>query len=286
MVSLIVSTVGRPEALRELLESVVAATSAAGDIEVIVVDQSEDLASKGVLESQAWPFAWTHTTSGRGVSTGRNAGVALATGEVVGFPDDDCIFDPGVLDGVMALLSHRSPLQGVCLPLVGWPSGKGILRFPAGATTVDERTVYRTVMSAGLYVRRSLLQEVGPFDEGLGAGSPGPFGAGEETDLVLRCLRAGARLEFRPGHLVRHPDPPAATTEQIRRERMYGYGIGEVMRRWNTPWTYVLGLAVRRAAKTAVMLLRRRPSEALSASTWALAILRGRAGLVSQPHDS
>ena len=49
-----------------------------------------------------------------------------------------------------------------------------------------------------------VVERVGAFDERLGLGSPEPWSSGEETDYLIRAVRAGARIEYDPSLVVRH----------------------------------------------------------------------------------
>src|SRR5690606_18493353 len=82
------------------------------------------------------------------------------------------------------------------------------------------------------FLRRALVEAVGGFDEGLGAGSPGPFGAGEESDLVLRLLAAGARIDYDPAIVVHHDEPRSAADDAfVAKMERYGAGQGLLWRR-------------------------------------------------------
>ena len=94
MISLVVSTKGRVAEIAALFESLLADASA--PYEVILVDQNED----GRLDALAgeWaprlPLRHLRSTQG-GANAGRNLGLRHARGDLVAFPDDDCLFPPG-----------------------------------------------------------------------------------------------------------------------------------------------------------------------------------------------
>jgi glycosyltransferase involved in cell wall biosynthesis len=70
--SVIVSTIGRPDDLRRLIDSLVA-QDRRDELELIVVDQSDDGSCSALLAELDLPFDCRWTTSTRGVSVGRNA---------------------------------------------------------------------------------------------------------------------------------------------------------------------------------------------------------------------
>ncbi|MFQ3623830.1 MAG: glycosyltransferase family A protein, partial [Acetobacteraceae bacterium] len=97
--SLIVATVGRDRDLAVLLESVLAQGRA--ELEVIVVDQNGDDRLDAVLAPFRQRLALEHRRTGRRhANAARNLGLGLARGDIVAFPDDDCVLPPGVLDRV------------------------------------------------------------------------------------------------------------------------------------------------------------------------------------------
>jgi hypothetical protein len=77
----------------------------------------------------------------------------------------------------------------------------------------------------GLFFRREVFKGVAEqFDVDLGAGTALP--AGEETDLVLRVLSAGARGRYEPSILVFHEiERPSKNgmQDKLRRERAFAY---------------------------------------------------------------
>ncbi len=74
---------------------------------------------------------------------------------------------------------------------------------------------------ANLAVDRELLRRLGGFDLALGAGTRSR--GGEDLDLFVRVLRAGAALAYEPTALVWHHH--RAGDVELRAQ-MYGYGTG------------------------------------------------------------
>ncbi len=84
--------------------------------------------------------------------------------------------------------------------------------------------VYGT--GANFAVRRSVLFDLGGFDEALGVGSP--TGGGEDIDFFVRVLLAGHHQAYEPDAVVwhRHRSDDSALAEQLHD---YGLGLGAVV---------------------------------------------------------
>lgn len=220
-----VSTVGRVDALAQLLDSL-SASSATGRFELVLVDQSDDGACTALLEGRSLPFRWQATTSERGLSRGRNAGARLARGDHVGFPDDDCWYAPDTIERVLARVDAAPSLAALSGRALGADGRPCLLRWLDRPCRVTPRNYYRTTIAITLFLRRSLLEEVGGFDVALGAGSTGWFGSGEESDLVLRLLAAGHEISYDPSISVYHPETRDVPTPGYV-EKMLRYGAGQ-----------------------------------------------------------
>ncbi len=217
--SLILATVGRVEEVRAFLASL---GDAADVREVIVVDQNRDERLEPVLAAFPHiPFVRVRMTPGH-LTAARNAGLPLAQGEIVAFPDDDCTYAPGLLGRVAGSLAAL-PAPGMVTALVaserGSPSMGG--RAPAQVAPVTRDNVFVTAREPGMFVAREVLERSGGFDLRLGIGTP--FASGESADLTLRMLDAGVPVVFDPSLVVFHPDgrlsPPGIA-------RAYGNAAG------------------------------------------------------------
>src|SRR4051794_3826585 len=110
--SLITATLDRSEELSALLSSLSAQTNA--DFELIVVDQNDDDRLLPVLAGFPALKIQHLRCPVRALSLARNQGLQSATGQIVAFPDDDCLYKPETLaivdscfatDPALALLS-------------------------------------------------------------------------------------------------------------------------------------------------------------------------------------
>lgn len=259
--SLIVATVGRVEPLARLLFSL--SRQSSRGFEVVIVDQNDDERLLPLLARYAAQVELTHLRSAVGLSRARNVGLRAARGNIVGFPDDDCWYDADVVARCLAFFAGSTSfagLTGACRDERGRPSA-GRLDEVAGA--VERFNVFRRAVSTTLFCRVDVARAVGGFDEGLGLGAGTPWGSGEETDFVLRCLARGHAFYFDPTFVVRHPQVrPPSLRDARRRGRAYGRGFARVLTLHGYSRTFRVGAVLRPGAGAALALARLRPAAA------------------------
>ena len=226
-ISLIVCTIGRRDAFARLLASLKMQTNDA--FELIVVDQSNGDGVEALLTNVSIGQGVSHLRSERGLSLGRNRGLQQVRGEIVGFPDDDCWYDPDVIDRVHQFFRH--PDNGVLTGRTVDDRGVNSLSpHRADSGVIDRRNVFESGNSNTLFVRTSVARDAGGFDETLGVGAATPFQSCEETDFLLRCLDKGHRLHFSHDFTIHHDQIDDSRAAQLRRARIYSRGYGRLLR--------------------------------------------------------
>lgn len=255
-ISLICSTIGRVEALERQLDAL-AASELAEQVEFILVDQSTEQSCARLVRERGLPGPWKVTTSGRGASVGRNAGVALATAPVIAFPDDNCWYAPDTVRNVLAVLSERPDIQGLSAKQVAADGSPSMLRWLDHEVDISRTNFMRTSICSTLFLRRAALPSAAPFDESIGTGSPGWRGAGEESDLLLRLLAAGHTVLYRPDIVVYQDDDRAEPGEEyVDKMLRYGVGIGHLWRRHRLPIRILAYHSARKMVGTAIRGIR------------------------------
>ena len=97
--SLITATLGRVAEIENLLISLSKQTYK--DFELILVDQNSHRFIEEIVRRYESIISIIYIRSNRrGLSYNRNIGLDVATGEIVGFPDDDCTYSKNVLEDV------------------------------------------------------------------------------------------------------------------------------------------------------------------------------------------
>ncbi|MGY1914630.1 glycosyltransferase family 2 protein [Blastococcus sp. SYSU DS0973] len=273
--SLVVTTVGRVHEVLRLARSV-AATSIADRIELVLVDQSDDQRAVRALTELAPAVHWRATTSGRGISVGRNAGLRLATGDVVGFPNDNTWYPEATLPALLERFTARPDLGGLCVRLITADGRPAMLRWARRAAPVSRRSAHREVVSPGLFLRRRLVEQAGGFDERIGSGSAGRAQSGEESDLVFRVQDGGGRVEYDPA-LVVHNDEPRDQAAPAFIRKMAGYGVGQgvLWRRHRLPLSILGAMLARKLVAAPVRAVRGRRILARADLAWARGCVTG-----------
>ncbi len=254
---LVVATIGRREELAQFLDSLAEQTHRS--FRVIVVDQNEDDRVSSVIGDRDLEIL--RLTSAPGLSRARNVALASLRADIVAFPDDDCTYEPTLLERVAHALADEPALDG----LSGRTVGQGGRTSPSWArepALLTDDNLWNRVNSAALFLRRSVVDRVGAFDERLGLGSGTPSTMGEEIDYVIRAVRGGARIRYEPDLVVTHE--PAVLTATERRALGYreGRGVGYLLRRHRYPLTVRARMAIRPLGGAILSLARLDTSQA------------------------
>ncbi|WP_131196093.1 glycosyltransferase family 2 protein [Lichenihabitans psoromatis] len=225
--SLVLATVGRTREVRDFLESLLKQNKII--LELIIVDQNDDDRLLEIVAAYSGRIEMRHLRSSvRESSHARNLGIADALGDIVAFPDDDCVYPPGVLEKVTRRFEAQPRLTLLSGPAISPAGERGSGRWTEedGAVTIDN--VWTSVIEFNLFIKRESLISVGGFDESLGVGAR--FGSAEATDLSIRVMRSGGETFYDTTLNVIHPDK-RLTSEAVRRAFRYGTGLGRVLRK-------------------------------------------------------
>jgi glycosyltransferase involved in cell wall biosynthesis len=234
MFSLIVPTLGRKNELRKLLESLCGQSYR--DFEIILVDSNAPGFLKEVIDGYSSRLKILHVPAKTGLAAARNAGLTLATGNIVAFPDDDCWYDSNTLFNALNKFKGRHSLaivSGRTIDHEGEPSVSVFLERPA---RISRKNYLKCGNSASIFYRREVFANIGRFDIRLGVNSGTEFQSGEESDILLRALDAGLTAEFFPDlHIYHGQVDSALTNAHINRARTYGLGFGGLLRKHRFP---------------------------------------------------
>lgn len=271
--SLVVPTLGRTATFPKLLDSL--AQQTLQDFELIVADQNPDDRLVDILRQDRWPFPIHHvrTPGAFGISRARNAGLKVATGEYILFPDDDCWYPTWFLQKAVQLFKERT-----CAAVTGRAAdldGRSINgRYQTEAGWIDRRNIWITQIEWVVAFRRDVLVALGGYDESIGVGAGTPWGASEGQDVMLRLLAAGHRAYFDPSLYGHHPelDVFTPTADMTRKGRSYARGMGYVLRQHGFNALIAAYWMVRPAVGAALNLLRGRVRR--SVYQWNIAVGR------------
>lgn len=242
-ISLIVPTLGRSEEVGRMFASMMRQTETS--FELIIVDQNDDdRVVPHIEEARRSGLTVTHLRRAkRGAAAARNAGVVEARAALIGFPDDDCWYEPDVVERVLARFAGEPRLGG----LVGHWVEEDPHRRRSDETLDPKRWRQYRVGAApafALFFRTAVWRDVGGFAENLGVGCY--FGSAEEEDILFRLLARGVRVDASATIDIHHfhLDVPKSTPAQRWRSRSYGRGTGAVLAKHKLPlWVVARGIA-------------------------------------------
>jgi glycosyltransferase involved in cell wall biosynthesis len=258
--SLVLGTVGRTHELERFLASLNAQTYR--NFELVVVDQNPDDRLGPILRAYEGGFTILHLGSEKGLSRAKNLGIEAASGAVIGFPDDNCRFPPRLLQRVADFFDRHPETDGLTGRSVDELGNESNGRYDARPGAIDRFNVWRRGIAYNVFLRRDRARDV-RFDTQLGPGAGTQWGAGDETDHLLRLLDAGASLYYDPDLLVVHAQPvPPYDAAAMSRAYAYGCGIGRVLNRHRYPLAFKASWVVRALGGAMLSLMVGRRPEA------------------------
>lgn len=221
------------------------APQAAGDVEVIVVDDGSDTPPQV-------PGGVRLIAQGReGAGPARNRGVAAARGRTLAFVDADCIPAP---DFVARAGAVRRVTAGRVRMFDEGAAGPGGRRSGAQAfetaLAFDQARAVRKGWSAtaNLVVPRAVFDAVGPFRAGVA----------EDVDWGLRASRLGHRPVFDPALSVAHPTRAsrAALATKWHRVTDEGFALARERSVGRLRWAFRIPLVAAGALTDMLRILR------------------------------
>lgn len=235
--SVIVCTRNRAQRLSPTLDAL-AGLQSAEPVELILVDNGSTDESSRVLEEfeSRCPIGVVRVHQPTpGLSRARNSGVAVASGAVVLFTDDDVTVPPSWVDALSAPIEAGRAAATVGEIEIGahlrrpWMTDSDLAFFVSTLSIGDP--VMPNLIGASMAMSRSTLIRHGGFEEDLGVGAR--IGGGEDLILAQLIRDAGQTIEFVPGAAVTHRFDPIRLTVRDRLNRRRGYSAYQAWLRWH-----------------------------------------------------
>ena len=243
------------------------------NFELIVVDQNEDERPVPILAHYKGRFPILHLRSRPGLTRAKNMGLERATGDVIGFPDDNCKFPPDLLQKVAGFFESNPQADGLTGRSADDKGRDSNGTFDREAGAIDKFNVWNRSTAYTIFLRRDATQGV-RYDEQMGPGAGTLWGAGDDHDYLLKVLDRGASLFYDPKVLIIHPIPLTHFDDAAaHRAFTYNCGAGRAIRRHGFPWWFKAWWFGRPAVGLALHLARLRGSPPLG---YRWSIVKGR----------
>jgi GT2 family glycosyltransferase len=196
----------------------------AGEVEVIFVAQGSAQFQLTAAGATRIRIIEERVEGPISLAKARNIGIKKASGEIVGFPDDDCWYEPDLLAKIAAHCGNHPNVDCICTDVydpenkrsLGAPRPRGVTKW------ISYWNVFRLGNSNGIFVRAEALKLIGEtFDEKLGVGTE--IGSGEEVEFLGRLLDIGCKIQYAGQLSVYHE---VSDNRTLGIDKIYNYAVG------------------------------------------------------------
>jgi glycosyltransferase involved in cell wall biosynthesis len=196
-VSVIVPVYNGERTIEACVDSILGMSFPRSDVELLLIDNASSDNTSTIINRYRDRAVILHEGK-KGPAAARNRGLENATGDIVAFTDADCAVHRDWLSTIIAPLND---------PVVGIVGGTILARKPCNAVEEFGERIHDHQMAIEYYSppyaitmnwasRRSVLEQVGPFDDELLRC--------EDCDLAYRIVAAGYRIVHEPRAVVYH----------------------------------------------------------------------------------
>lgn len=230
MLSLVQTSRARAFELKRFLDSLNAQVGIDfKDIQLIFIDQGDNREIFRDINSEI-DFEYIKTTP-CSLSKARNVGLKYVKCEYVGFPDDDCWYEPDTLSKVFSLLHGK--YDGV----VCYGSDENNKPTNSFAQYSQKISKYNHCGAISYTIFLKFIKELS-FDENLGVGSSHKFLSGEETDYLIKFIENSSSDVFYSRDIcVHHPLAKSDYFDsETKKAYYYARGRGYLLRKHSYPF--------------------------------------------------
>ena len=222
IISLIIPTIGRVSELDNFLSSVQDSSFDMNALEIIIVDQNPKGYLNDILSKYKQLNIFHIYSNKKGVSLNKNLGASISTGDVLCFPDDDCLFYSDTLFNISNCFYQHPFVPFFIGSIYNRKNNKYLFRnWPIHDCQVTSYNSYFFSSSITMFIRNEYFI---PFDENMGVGSK--YGSCEDADLIYRIIKKTKKNGYYSSSIqVDHPEPNIALMS-LNKVNSYASGFG------------------------------------------------------------
>ena len=228
-----------PEMLKKTLGSI--STQTILPHEVIVVENGKFThGTKEIVEDY---FGFTYVSNKKpGANLARNTGAEIATGDLLVFTDDDCLFEEDCLEQHLKIHKQHLCLLGgkVSLWFLKEPPiwmcdifEHMLAKLDLSTSYVDDVIIDITadqnkyLVSANMSIQKMVFDKIGGFDVTDGYVGKKILAPNDEFELINKCRFNKVKVLFSSRPKLDHIIPEFRLTEEYMLDRFYGQGLAD-----------------------------------------------------------
>jgi len=234
--SLIMATLGRDKEIISFLEVLLKQTYKY--FELLIIDQNEDNRVLNIYNNykEKLDIKYFHNDV-KGLSVNRNIGLKNTSGEIIAFPDDDCIYESDTLEKAAAFFNENQNYSFYICNTRDIRGEGSVLKTKKNNEDISIFNFTNSGISFTIFVRNSAFKTFN-FDENLGLGTL--FGSGEESDLILFLLKNNNKGRYIAGNYIYHP----VKSETAEKAFEYGKGFGAIYKKAVFYYNFIILLPI------------------------------------------